>query len=101
MKTMSKSEENGVYGKKKNGSRFETKTEHIDDSLKIAHQKSQTCDEDDTFELALAEEEAEEKEPDSKFVQILRKASTHMAWDLVFILLTFYALFVPDIVKMQ
>lgn len=99
MKTMSKSEEIGDSRKKKNGSRFETKTEHIDDKL-IAHRKSQTCDDDDNFALNLAEEDAEEKE-DSKVVQILRNASTHMAWDLVFILLTFYALFVPDIVKMQ
>ena len=97
MKTMSKSEKNEDSG----SSPFETKTETHDGSGPRIHRKSTTCDEDDNFDLTLAEEEAPEKEPDSKIVIILRKASTHMAWDLVFILLTFYALFVPDIVKMQ
>ena len=64
--------------------------------------KTTFSDEDDIdFDLQAAEEVTAEKEPDSKCVAFFRKISTHLAWDVVFISLTFYALFVPDLVKMQ
>ena len=72
MKTMSNDEDNAMQT-------------HSSISKKSA---SPTCDEDDNIDH-LAEDE-EHKPPENKVIVCLRKASNHIAWDVIFILLTFY-----------